>query len=296
MTPGIHLNLSRDEYKAIPALNRSTIVKWIELGDIPSKFKFWLDTKDSQPTSEALLIGNVLDCLLLESPLFGDRFIIRPDDAPKRPTSRQVNTKKPSQDTTDSINWWHQFECMASGKIVLTPDQWGAVHAMEAALYLNESTSDIFKHCRKAVAVGNLWNIDVKAEYDLWNPQSEHLMDLKTCRDVSPKSFARDFINFGYHYQATFYLRLANELGHDKRTFDFVCVESAAPWTVKVYSFTPWEDEQHSRIYDQCLIDLRAGAKELSRRLESGDFIDSPDWERIKVPRWAIRWDLEEAA
>ena len=281
MTPGIHLNLSRDEYRAIPALNRSTIVKWIEFGDIPSKFKYWLDTKDSLPSSEAMLIGDALDCMVLDTGAFDDRFCSSPK------FDRRTKAGKAEAEA---------FALDNEGKVPLNPEQWEAVFSMHHCLLANESTSDIFKHCRKAGAVGKLWDLDVKAEYDLWNPQSEHLMDLKTCRDVSPKSFARDFINFGYHYQATFYLRLANKLGHDKRVFDFVCVENTAPWTVKVYSFTPWEDEQHSRIYDQCLNELRNGAYELSRRLESGDFADSHDWERIKVPLWAIRWDLEEAA
>ena len=57
---------------------------------------------------------------------------------------------------------------------------------------------------------------------------------------------------------------------------------------MKVYSFTPHEDDEHWTIFDANRIRITRAAKEIARRLEANDFKDSQDWERIKIPGWAV--------
>ena len=100
---------------------------------------------------------------------------------------------------------------------------------MAASLRASESVEGVFKHCRKAVIVDTACGFPMKMEVDLWNPNSAHMMDLKTARDVSPHWWSKAFIDYGYDFQASFYLLLANAAGFEKRIFDFACVRMSRP-------------------------------------------------------------------
>jgi hypothetical protein len=57
------------------------------------------------------------------------------------------------------------------------------------------------------------------------------IVDLKTCIDASPESFAKAVVNFGYHIQASHYLSGL----HGSTRFVFIAVEKTAPYCVGVY-------------------------------------------------------------
>jgi hypothetical protein len=56
------------------------------------------------------------------------------------------------------------------------------------------------------------------------------IVDLKTCQDASPASFAKAVANFGYQIQAAHYLA-----GTLATRFIFVAVEKTAPYAIGVY-------------------------------------------------------------
>lgn len=275
MTSGIHYTVSREDYRALPHLNQSLLKKWIELGAIPSEFKYWRDNPD--PPSESQILGDALDCSLLDPDIFESRFAIAP----------QCDRR-----TTAGKSRWRDFLLEADGREIIAHYNGVALSNMTLALLAHESTRDVFRHCKKAVFIGQLWGFDCKAEIDLWNDNSSHILDLKTCKDVSPKPFARDFINYGYDKQAAFYLHLANALGIEKHVFDFICVRNTPPWTVAVYSFDR-DNEKHGQMYYQALAELRQAAGELTIRLKDNNFEDSKDWHMLDIPRWAIKREME---
>jgi PDDEXK-like domain of unknown function (DUF3799) len=271
--PGISLNLDRRIYDRIPALSSSVLKKWLSLGEIPSEFAYWMKTRWDQPPTEAFLIGSALDCRVLDDN-YSNRFAV----APK--VDRRTNAGKAQ---------WAAFEAANAGKTVLTLEQGELVQQMTYSLLRSESLDGVFKNCTKTCVCTDLFGFPCKAETDLFNPQSDHILDLKSCRDVSPKWFAKAFLDFGYAEQATFYLSVARAAGIPKTIFDFIAVKKEAPWTVKVYSFTPYEDPDHWTLFEACQLRLARAAGGLVARLERDDWRDSQDWECIKLPEYVLR-------
>lgn len=265
--------MARANYNRIPALSCSALKKWLSVGEIPSEFEYWMKTRWEEPPTEPLLIGLALDCRLLDGD-YWERFAI----APK--LDRRTNAGKAG---------WAAFEKLNAGKTILTQEQGELVENMDASLIAAESLQGVFENCQKTVICAELFGYPAKAEIDFFNPRSAHLLDLKSCRDVSPKWFAKACVDFGYFEQATFYLMIARAAAIEKSIFDFIAIKKEAPWTVKVYSFSPWGDPDHWTLFEGCRVRLERAADEIAQRLEVNDFRDSQDWELLRIPEYALR-------
>jgi hypothetical protein len=287
--PGAY-SMERDAYDNLPAFSRTVLLKWISLGAIPSEFAYWLRNRWEEPISESQLIGSALDCMLLESQQFANRFAVVPQDAPSKPNSRTRNAKNPSPASQAAIAWWNKFEGDAAQKQILTHTQCTTCLEMRLALSQADSVQGVFEHCKKTVLIGELFNFPAKAEIDLWNERIPHILDLKSAVDVSPTAFSNAAIKFGYLEQATFYLELAHACGFpEKKIFSFVAIKNERPWTVKVYSFTPFEDPDHFILYDAARRKLSRAATTIADRLETNNFQDPQDWELMQFPEWTLR-------
>jgi PDDEXK-like domain of unknown function (DUF3799) len=271
--PGIYPALERSVYDRIPALSCTALKKWLSLGEIPSEFAYWMKNRWQEPPTEAFLIGSALDCQLLDKD-YSSRFAV----APK--VDKRTNAGKAQ---------WAAFESKNAGKTILTQEQGELVQQMAYSLLQAESLQGVFEYCQKTCVCAELFGFPCKAENDLFNPLTTHILDLKSCRDVSPKWFAKAFLDFGYAEQATFYLAMAQAAGLEKKIFDFIAVKKEPPWTVKVYSFAPWDYEDHWTLYDACLVRLARAAGGLVTRLEHNAWRDDQDWEPIRIPEYTIR-------
>jgi exodeoxyribonuclease VIII len=107
--------VSRAEYDALPGLNQS---KARAMLSSPARFRWECDNpSDATPD---MIAGTIAHVLVLEPDSFADRFVVVPEDAPTKPTSRQVNAKKPSEDTLKAIEWWAKFVDQCAGKEVIS--------------------------------------------------------------------------------------------------------------------------------------------------------------------------------
>ncbi len=61
------------------------------------------------------------------------------------------------------------------------------------------------------------------------------IVDFKTCQNIEPHRFERAVVDYGYHVQAAWYLDVAKWAGVKADRFVFVCVETAAPYSMAVY-------------------------------------------------------------
>lgn len=61
------------------------------------------------------------------------------------------------------------------------------------------------------------------------------ILDLKTTKDASKKSFAKSLFAYGYFRQAAMYRQGLEILGDKRHTFTFICVEKEKPFGVAVY-------------------------------------------------------------
>ena len=114
------------------------------------------------------------------------------------------------------------------------------------------------------------------------------IVDLKSCRDASPKAFAQAAANLGYHRQAAWYQDAVRALTDEELPFVFVAVEKQPPYTCEVYEL----DLQF----------LENGRNEnRSDLLRLADCRKSDVWERqgygrivtLSAPAWAFSNDWE---
>jgi len=269
--PGVYREMPRLIYDRIPAFSCTALKKWISLGEIPSEFAYWMQMRWDETPSEAMIIGNALDCLLLDD-LFSAKYAVAPEG---------------DRRTTAGKAQWNAFQAAHKGKTVLTASQFDKVDTMAESVRRAPALDGVFDNCKKVVLCGELWGYPAKAEIDLFTPDSEHLLDLKTARDVSARWFSKAFLDLGYDYQASFYLALAQACGLKKRTFDFITVKNEAPWTCKVHAFDI-DDPDHRIFFDACLLKLARAAGSITTRLERNNFTDSQDWELLQLPEWAL--------
>ena len=201
MDAKIKLAVSRAEYDALPYWNQSLVKRWLELGSVPSKFKFWYDHRQEEKLTESCLLGLALDCLMIEPDQFENRFVVVP---------------KCDRRTKEGKEAWRQFENYSKDRQLLTFDQNLIVWNMEEALQEHVSTADVFTNCKKAVITADMFGFPCKGEIDLWEDKTAHIWDLKALQDVSQEGFVSALAKFRYYIQATFYLELARAAGVPK--------------------------------------------------------------------------------
>lgn len=194
------------------------------------------------PESKSKEFGSVLDCLALTPCDWPRRFCVLPEDAPRRPSDRQRNAKKPSPETLAAIEWWDDFNESTKGCEIITPAVNASVHV---ALKRLENEEHIWSFLtaghNQAWVKGSYADkatglvIPTKALIDIV-PDRDHpiygemLGDLKTTRNAAPRQFARDCYNYRYHMAAAWYLDHWNAATGEERTeFVHVVVENYAP-------------------------------------------------------------------
>ena len=281
--------MPREEYNNVPALSYSLIKRWMDMESVPQKFKWWLTHRWEEEKSESLLLGLALDATILGG--FDKHFAIVPMDSPKRPSAYLRAAKKPSADTKFAIEWWDKFLESNAGKFILAKGEMNIVEQMVNSLLHSKATDKgaIFKECKKTTAInlelfgGFPW----KSEFDLWNPSTEHMCDLKLTRDAAAPSFGRDAVTYGYDIQAAVYLSMAQSLGKEKSMFDFVCVEKEEPYTVKVYRFN-LQNDRHHRLFQSVCKRIEQSAKNLLALSEQG-FEEDGLWEDLQLPDYALK-------
>lgn len=123
--PQAFARLPREAYDELPGWNASLLK--VALSQTPAHA--WAEFIDPEREAEEdkgqFLIGNLCHCRLLEPELFNQRYLVLPEDAPKRPTAKQleppkagrngvVNTETKAYAAWDDAQareaWWERFE------------------------------------------------------------------------------------------------------------------------------------------------------------------------------------------
>lgn len=206
----------------------------------------WLMGYES-PESKAKEFGEVLDCLALTPTQWPKRFCMLPEDAPRRPSDRQRNAKKPSPETLASIEWWDDFNDRTSGASIITNELNATVHGAlqrlkdngKIAAFLGSGMTQAwvvgyYRDPETGLEVPTKALIDIvpKAEDPIFG---EMLGDLKSTRNAEPRQFAKDCFRYRYHMQAAWYLDHWNAAtGESRNQFLHVVVENFAPFECRM--------------------------------------------------------------
>ena len=123
--PQVFPSLPREAYDALPGWNASLLK--VALSKTPAHAWSQYINPDREVVEDAgqFLIGNLFHTRVLEPELFSERYLVLPEDAPKRPTARQLEPPKPGRNDTVNTEtkayqaweeasareaWWQAFE------------------------------------------------------------------------------------------------------------------------------------------------------------------------------------------
>ena len=236
------------DYHAGPELSRSTAHSL--LGSCPAKVRHDLDNP-SPTKSSALIMGGCTHGMVLEPHSVQDEYGLKPAfiDGSGPRTGAYKEAFAIMQDERPGVRW-------------LTTSEWDTCSAMaESALgnaVLKDYMSDV-----DAVAEGSghfeLEGAKCKVRPDLYSPNAEVIVDLKTTYDASEMGFRKSVRNFGYAWQSCWYLTGMRLLGLKARNLIFVAVDKEPPHVTAAYALTISEIErrvpdmqQACRLWAEC--------------------------------------------
>jgi hypothetical protein len=177
--------------------------------------------EQTRTSTKAMDEGTLLDCVLFEPESFNDRFFIMPEGI-KKPTSAQINAKKPSAETLEQITAWESIQMKIGKRIVINKEQYDDALNIAGAVYDNTTvafhgllntnnfkfqvTTDFFYKGFKHIGIKDAEGIDRNGKAVIW--------DLKRMGARSGEQLVRSQIRHNqYDLQAAIYCHLYDEIG-----------------------------------------------------------------------------------
>ena len=212
------------EYRQSLGLSQSTLKGF---ADCPARV-LHLESEAKKPPTPAQALG-----LLTEAKLFGIAFeyAVSPFDSFR---------------TNEAKDW--RAKQVANHVTVITQDADEKSSAMVAALRANPTIAQLISRGRASTA---LWQPDqatglIKRGLLDFVPETQFILDLKTCSDASEHGFARQAASLGYDIQDAYYTDMFEAEFNERRRFVFICVESEAPFLTATWTI-PTDHQQIAR-------------------------------------------------
>ena len=188
-----------------------------------------------EPT-EAMIFGNAFHTYILENDKYNDRYIVIPNEAPKRPTKAQLKAVKPSPDSVKAMEWWDEFNKQHLGKIVLDFEDSETIKQMTDALHRNNFAMELMNSItsteKELLWTDDITGVEMKGKMDACN--DDFTIDLKTCINAQPEAFSYSAYDMGYDRQAALYIDGRHEMKMKKGDFYFIAIEKTAPFGISV--------------------------------------------------------------
>ena len=151
---------------------------------------------------------------------------------------------------------WLEFRDAHEGCDILTVAECDRANEIAHAVVKNPDAAALLHDTQKEQTI--LWEdaetgADCKCRVDAVKRSA--LSDLKTCRDASPRAFARAVAEHGYHGQGAMYRdgAVAAGLLDDDAPVALIAVESEAPYICQVYVLDDAAIEQGRAVYREYL-------------------------------------------
>jgi len=228
-SPGIHTGIPFSQYRSCDITQRDTwesakgkSVSKSLICNFIEDASAWKNSPAKEPTA-AMQAGSVLDCLLTETHLFSERYIV---------------SHYPEFRTNESKAWKAEME--SEGKTVLKQEQFDSAQAQLTAIYAKPEALRLIQGSQFQVAFRH----DTKHPFgskgliDILPSDGETIVDLKTCQASaleSKRTLAKHIFDWMYHVQAGAYCEgYAIASGEERIRFKFIFVTSTPPFRVAV--------------------------------------------------------------
>lgn len=200
--------------------------------------------------THAQYIGTLTHLSALEPEVYRSKVVLDPPDAPRKPTSAQLNAKKPSEDTIAAIKWWDDWNKANGDKTILSADEMAQIDGITAGITLNPDAAGLLQGARKELAMFktitvNGQEIRIKGKADIvcsdQGINSDVIADIKTVDRgyANANDFSYSIQKWGYAQQAAWYIDLYNLLTSTddpfttavkKRRWVFIVAEKEPPY------------------------------------------------------------------
>ena len=240
--------------------------------------------KSDADSSDALIIGSALDCLIFEPHEFDQRFIVEPENTDRRKRKEYAAWKEEN----------------ANGRSILRIKQWDDIRAMRDSVQAHPYAAALLADGIPQPTVcwkDSLARVsdDREPTYRLCRGRLDWLatghsvvVDLKTTAGDGGRysNFSRAVHKFRYHVQESFYMAGLETVGYRVDVFVFLVVEKEPPHMVTIYALDrPWQVqgqilwERDMQVYHECM--------------KSGEWPSYPSEPRmLEFPKWAERMDI----
>lgn len=221
---GLILDMPFEEYLAVDALSATGLK---QLARSPWHYRNQVVIEPTRP----MLRGTLAHCAVLEPDAMARRYLVLPEDAPRRPSKTQWAAKNPGPESVAAMAWWTKFQEGSAGRELVPFDDFATCQAQLEAV---KREPELAKLLRAGVGEASVFWIDkatglyCKARPD-WLPPHDGgritPMDLKTCVDESPNGFGRAAARLRYDLQAAHYtagIEAVTRLTVDKFVFGAV--------------------------------------------------------------------------
>jgi exodeoxyribonuclease VIII len=237
---GVHPDLDIDAYHGGEGISKTGLD---HIAHSPFRFH-GLHMHPNRPASKrkaGQLEGALAHCATLEPHSFDSRYVVVRDGAPNKPTSRQLEAKKPSDETLKAIEWWKEFEAEHAGKEVITAQQYDA--AWRQAENIRALPDVAFAMANGTPEMSAFWRDPITGVLCRCRPDwtffcgdnKAVILDVKTYSDASPGEFWKQVLRKRYHVQDSYYTDgFSIASGLEVVGFTFVVVETDWPYEANV--------------------------------------------------------------
>lgn len=210
--------MTEREYRQHPAISRSEL--W-RISESPEKFKYFKD--NPEPSTPALVFGQVLHKLVLQPESFEDDFAVVPN------VDRRTKEGKAA---------YAEFEAKSEGKTVITADIYKVASEMRDALYQNAYVRKLLSGEREKEYfwLDSLTGEECKCRVDCITTigSKRLIVDLKSAASAETEAFIKAAIKHGYDFQSGMYIDGVKESSGDECDFVFIVVEKEPPYAINI--------------------------------------------------------------
>jgi exodeoxyribonuclease VIII len=243
-SPGIY-DISEDEYHEGPGISRSSLMEFTEEeGRCP--YNYWYKYNNNIVKKEEkphFLFGHALHTFFLEPEEFQSRFII---------------IEKMHRGTLKYKKLISELEPTLNGRQIINKEDYKKLQEINKRINEHEIAPLLINNDKAEIEKSLYWvdkdsGVLCKSRPDIMI--NNVVVDLKSSKDLSYKSFRRDIEKYGYHIQAAM-IRDSKEVLLNKKTDIFInlCFEKTAPYLPRIFQIDPVDIDQGQEIYKKAAI------------------------------------------
>lgn len=262
-------DLHFDDYWSHPAVSSSTLKKFLKL-PTPAHVKH--EIENPKDDSDALILGRLLHCLLLEPQNLDAYFVIE-----REKLWDKTKLKKNGGSKED----WDALKADADTRLlpIVPHDLWQKAQAMAKNIEDVDTWAHVSKFGVKELSVfTEIKGQPVKARFDLL--YGGNIFDIKSSRHMLTDQNIRNVIHDEkYHLSAAMYLDVGKAAGVPVDRFVWVFVESFAPYLCRIIEAPPEMIEAGRKAYLHCLSKYKTASAGFWPGYDRDpSFIETPNW------------------